>query len=311
MIQRFTVENWKLRVVRYPIEDSYSFDGENKIIAVADGVTRDPTEYLPNIKTLSGKLQFALNYPKPSPAKKAADIFTRIFPEVIRDFKERDEKAIKEAFIEANRRIGKWNDHNIKNVDYLVHDFAGCVASGTSEKSGFVHYGYLTDCGIAIFDENGNLRFRTEDEGPTKKDKYIWQDERLQGIDWMNPEARRIVRKNYRNNTIEKHSFGVLTGEESAISYVRIGTQEIKLNENLIVYSDGLEEIIFSNEFASKLRNKDFTGLRRLCENKVSTEGTLVRSISLDPYQEMKARAESNARMREMHEMYGKDMGYC
>ncbi len=278
MANGFIAKSRKKRIALMPTEDSFSIDSKNGIFAVADGVTRDPYEFLPDMGTLKGKIRFSLGYPRPSPARIASDIFTQIFPSILLDYSEsnRDEKVIRMAFNEANRRIGVWNAQNMPNPDYVLRDFAGCVASGTQLNQGLVYLGFLTDCGVAIFDENGNLRFRTENQGPDKHDKYIWKDERLQKIDWKNPEARRIVRRDYRNNPSEEHSFGVLTGEETAMQYVRTATQEIKPNEHLVVYTDGLEPIIFSGEFADKLRQKDVKGLENLCKQKVRTEGTLI-----------------------------------
>jgi len=280
MTQGFTVENWKLKLARYPTEDSYSINNNNNnnIFAVADGVTRDPLEYLPDINTLKGKIEFTFNYPRPSPAKEAADLFCETFPAVLRDYNKcnRNEFAIKEAFKESNNGIKQWNKQNIPNPNYIMDDFAGCVASGVYQNDGFVHWGYLCDCGVAIFDEKGNLKFKTEDQGPSKFDKYFWKDKRLQDISWGNPKARKIIRSEYRNNPSEKYSYGVLTGEKTAISYVRTGTNEIGSNEHLIVYSDGLEDIIFSEKFADKLRKRDIKGLKKLCQKRVKTEGTLI-----------------------------------
>lgn len=278
MSKGFIATNRKKKIALLPTEDSFSIDSKNGILAVADGVTRDPYQFLPNMKTLRGKIKFSWGYPRPSPAKIASDIFTQTFPLVLRDYDlaNRDENAIKTAFEETNKRIGKWNTQNMQNPDYVLRDFAGCVASGTQLNNGLVYLGFLTDCGVAIFDEKGNLKFRTENQGPDKYDKYIWQDGRLQEIDWRNPEARRIVRIDYRNNPIEEHSFGVLTGEETAMNYVRTATQEIKPEEHLIVYTDGLEPIIFSDEFAEKLKQRDIEGLEKLCKKGVKTEGTLI-----------------------------------
>ena len=278
MTNGFIATNQKKKIALMPTEDSFSIDSENEIFAVADGITRDPYEFLPDMKTLKGKINFAFGYPRPSPAKIASNIFTQTFPLILRDYElaNRNEKAIRTAFEEANKRIEEWNAQNMPEPDYVLRDFAGCVASGASLDKGVVYLGFLTDCGVAIFDEEGNLKFRTENQGPDKHDKYIWQDKRLQSIDWRNPEARRIVRGDYRNNPSEEHSFGVLTGEETAMNYVRTATQEIKPNEHLIIYSDGLESILFSGEFADKLRQKDFKGMEKLCKNGVKTEGTLI-----------------------------------
>ncbi len=272
--RQLIAENWKLKLFKHPTEEAYRVDTEIGAIAVADGVTRDPMKYLPS--GFLGKLKFMWYYPKPSPAKKSADIFCETFPLVLKDFDTKDEKAVRKAIEEANNRIGYWNTQNIPNVDYVTNDFAGCVASGTVEQKGIISWGFLTDCGVAIFDEKGNLRFRTESEDPHRLDKYIWQDSQIEGKSWNQPEVRVRIRSHYRNNPNEKHSFGVLTGQKEAMSYVRAGTQEIRPNDYLAVYTDGLEPIIFSGGFADKLKERDIDGLERLCKKGVRTEGTLV-----------------------------------
>mgnify|MGYP001565310480 CR=1 FL=1 len=278
MIKGFTTANWKKQIALMPREDSYSIDQQEGIVAVADGVTRDPLKNLPNSRTLAGKIKFAFHYPRPSPAAVAANIFTRTFPQVLQDYLvfNRNQEAIRNAFAEANKRISDWNKDNIPAVDYIKRDFAGCVSAGAVKLTELVSFGYLTDCGVAIFDENGNLKFRTENQGPDKYDKNIWKDLRLQRLEWADPKARKIVRSEYRNNPEEENSFGVLTGEETAMHYVRTGTHEIKPDETLIVYSDGLEPVIFSGDFSDKLKQKDFRGLEKICRQKVKTEGTLI-----------------------------------
>lgn len=269
-------KNWKKILAFLPEEDSYMLDIEEKIYSVADGVTRDPCNYLPNINTFIGKIIFSLKYPRPSPAKKAADIFTETFLEVLKDYKKqnRDEKVIREAFEEANKRIKYWNEKNILNPDYLTKDFAGCTAAGTSIYEERVSLGFIGDCGVAIFNEKGELKFRTEND-VSKYEKERWNEKKLKGKKWEDPETRKIMRSYYRNNPKEKYSYGVLTGQQEAMNYVKTYTKEIKLTDYLVVYSDGLENIIFEEEFSNKLREKDKKGLIKLC-NKVKTEGTLI-----------------------------------
>lgn len=308
MAKGFIAENWKLRVMKHPVEDAYSIDRDNGIIAVADGVTRDPMVYLPNMGSLRGKLGFLWNYPKQSPARKSSEIFVETFPLVLRDYAEtnRDEKAVRNAFEEVNNRIKDWNQQHIPNPDYVMNDFAGCVAAGTSRSYGNISFGFLTDSGVAIFDANGELRFRTENQGPDKHDKYIWQDERLQDIEWRNPEARRIIRRDYRNNPSEEHSFGVLTGQPEALHYVRTGTQELRPGDSLIVYTDGLEHTIFSGEFSELIRKGDVESIEKLCKRNVRTEGTLVYDYR-ETDQELLDRVRSEAIQRERDEIVALD----
>ena len=275
MIKGFTVANWIKRAAFIPTEDSYDFDHKNLIFSVADGVTRDPCECLPDISTLSGKLEFAWKYPRPSPAKIAADIFNKTFQEVMRDYlpKNRNEKAVMKAFEASNFAIREWNSENIPDVNYAPMDFAGCVASGAVENPEMISLGFMTDCGVAIFNERGNLIFRTQNEGPDGK--FFSQLMKSKNLTWNNVEARRIIRRDYRNNGAE-HSYGVLTGEEKAMSYVKTFSHELKPMEHLMVYSDGLEDTIFSGKFSEKLGQKDFGGIEKLCQKEVRTEGTLV-----------------------------------
>ena len=153
MVQGFIATNIKKKIALMPTEDSFSMDLKNRIFAVADGVTRDPYEFLPDIHTLLGKIRFSFGYPRPSPAEIASDIFTQTFPLVLRDYRlaNKDEKAIRTAFEEANKRIGEWNSQNMPNPDYVLKDFAGCVASGVHLNQNLVYLGFLTDCGVAIF----------------------------------------------------------------------------------------------------------------------------------------------------------------
>ena len=245
MTQGFTVENWKLKLTGHPREDSFSLDRDSGIIAVADGVTRDPSKYLPNKKDLFGMLKFLWLYPNPSPAQLTAKIFTGIFPEVLRNYEEqnRDEKAVRKAVEEANHAINWWNQANIQTPDYLTSDLGGCVVAGASERRGIVSLVYLCDCGVAIFDKKGNIRFKTKDEGPNnEKNTNYWKNFLAERGGWGNPKARGEFRKTARNNPQQENSFGVLTGEKAAMHYLRTSTQELSDKEILIVYTDGLEQ---------------------------------------------------------------------
>lgn len=277
MIKAFTVESWKKTLALLPNEDSYKISS-NGVLCVADGVTRDPCETLPDLDTLAGKLSLSLKYPRPSPAAVAAEIFTETFVLVLGDYlkNNRNEKAIRVAFEYANRKIQDWNQENMHMSDYLKKDLAGCVASGVTLEKDSICLGFIADSGVAIFDFNGNLRFRTEDQGPSKYDKVFWQDPRIKGLDWKHPKTRRIIRRDYRNNPENPNSFGVLTGKEAAMSYVRTATQELRLGDCVVVYTGGLEPVIFSGEFADALRQDDLKKMKSLCKQGVKTQASLV-----------------------------------
>jgi hypothetical protein len=199
MINGFTVESKMRKKYAKDIEDSYGFDSGKGIMAVADGVTRDPMPVLPDLKTEEGMREFNENYSKPSPAKIAADIFSKEFVEFMK-------KAglcvgsVREAFEKANSAIRKWNDENMPEVDYLVSDFAGAVAAGAVVDGKKFFYGFICDCGVVVFDRNGRVKFKTEDEGPDVLDKFIWRSDFMKGQSWRMPEGRRRLRSHFRNN---------------------------------------------------------------------------------------------------------------
>jgi hypothetical protein len=263
-----------------PEEDSYSFGQKHGLIAVADGITRDPKgmPILPNGRhDVLGMLRFFWNYPKSSPAKVAADTFVRTFLQTMLDFKEKDSKSIQSAFEEANKSIRILNLCRNIFPDYLEKDYWACVAAGTSlrqqDHQKVLSYGFIADCGVAVFDENGNLVFKTPNEGPSqemdKERERIYRSFRF-------PEGRKATRRVYRNNPQTPFAYGALTGENTARGYVRTGEIEFKPDNTVGVFSDGLEHVITSGEFAERIKQKRFGELRGLCRRKVHTEGTLV-----------------------------------
>lgn len=297
MINGFTVLNWKLNLFRHHPEDNYRFEGdrnEGTILAVADGVTRDPFEDLRGtnflikslytITTIPSKLQFLTHYPKPSFASAASSTFTEHFPETIEELAEqgvRGTSGINQAFREINDRIKRHNKAIFPAPDYLLNDLSGCTASAALIEDGYAHYGFISDCGVAIFKPNGDIKNLTENEGPDKHDEYIWKDERLQGNEWHQPNTRRLIRSKYRNNPNQDHAFGVLTGQETAMEYVRTGTWALDPQEILLTYSDGLEHSISSTDFSDLIRSGSYRNprkMQRFFQKRVETEGTLVYS---------------------------------
>ena len=292
MIKGFTKENWKAKLARLPVEDAYLFDNRENIMVVADGVTRDPCMYLPKVNSLLGKVRWALKYPRPSPAREAAEISVKAGYSMMNSFPphNRNPDAAEIALKQMNREIRQYGHKEFAFNDYLVNDFPGAVAALACIKEDSVVWGYICDCGVAVIDEKGNTKFRTEDEGPKLKDKGIWQDIRLSRFvkekgkenAWINPSIRKIIRSEYRNNPDSPYSFGVLTGERSAEYFLKTGEEEIEPTDSVLVYTDGLEQVVFSGEFADKIRQKDFKGLEELCQSKVRTEGTLIMSNYLN-----------------------------
>src|SRR5687768_7610651 len=110
-----------------PGEDS--FEIKDNIFVVADGITRDAIGY-PDYSAQTPEI-LVKNYPNPSPAKKASELFCRSFVNKLSNIKnEISEDLIRKAFIYGNRKIKELNKRSNPNPDYLEKDFWGCVACG-------------------------------------------------------------------------------------------------------------------------------------------------------------------------------------
>jgi len=271
MITGFIVENLLHRILK-PVEDSYRFS-ENRVIslAVADGVTRDFIDGKSATRSFGSLLKFLLgHYPNPSPAKEASDIFTSTFTEPA---SKGDIEEVKRRFELANLGIMDYNKTNFPNPNYLDRDLAGCVAAGALISDRDVFYGFICDCGVAFFDEKGNMVEKTEPE--MFSGEYL-----IPNFNWSNPRHRVLWRSSYRNNPSNPNSFGALTGEPEALTYIRTGYRELKDKELIMLYTDGLENMLQEGKFRDNLREgasrKDFSQLERFCRKSVSSEGAAI-----------------------------------
>jgi len=236
---------------KLPDEDCYSWkiEGKRVFACVADGITRDPKNYPKDLsflpKNTSKDFKYFLEqYPKPSPAAIASKIFVKSSLKFLKNKKPTIKNLLQASKI-ANDKIGKWNKEHMKNPNYLDRDLAGCVGiiAGMSEDMK-IKFLYNSDCGLAIFDKDGSLKFITEDLVKTKE-KFI----KIRGkIDWSNPQIRVRARKEFRNNLKFRNgeciSYGAFTGEKQALSkhLAKTGSLKVNLGDIIILFSDGARE---------------------------------------------------------------------
>lgn len=244
IIYKKTFENIKTKNCNFPIEDHYY--AKDHIAIVADGITRDPIGVF-DLKSVSFN-QFLEKYPRPSGAELAAK-------EIVKTF-ELENGSLKERLIKCNTMVKILNEKNIKNCDYLQNDYYGAVASAALIENGYLKYAYICDCGIVIYDKNGSIKFQTEDDKEKYSDPYCNNI----GIPWNLPEARIIVRRDYRNNlnNIKEGkcvSYGALTGEENAIYFIREGKIKLDIGDIVVVYSDGFNQILNIKDFINEIIN--------------------------------------------------------
>jgi serine/threonine protein phosphatase PrpC len=231
-------------------QEDYFLEKEN-IFCVADGITRDPI--IPEgieTKTLEEALKY---YPNPSGAAMAAETFCSSFVEFLRNKTNISQVDIKEAFVYANEKIKALNSKYIKECDYLTNDFYGCVASGVVFENGKMFWGVITDCAIAVYDKNFKIKFKTPNY-MTDFSNYSIPEIVEKKLDWIkDPECRQIVRRDYRNASDKIASYGALTGEETALSYIHTGEVDIDSGDYIFLYSDGFENLMNDDIFIQYL----------------------------------------------------------
>ncbi len=275
----FTFRNWKAKLAGFPQEDSYARGSsavkQKDIACVADGVTRDFIDGSVVTKNLGGLLKFWTGkYPKY--AQRASQICVKNFMNT-------------ESLIEANKAIADYNSKTFENIDYLGNDFAGCTAAGIVEEEGILDYQFIADSGIAIFEKNGDLKFKTPCEGPNSEGSIDEEVRRKYNSGFNELKGRAIIRSKYRNNPEEPLAYGVLTGEKNAENYIRKGTEKINEKDFVLLYTDGVEEIIFkgnepNGDFAKLLKENNYDSIENFCKERVATEGTLIVYQKFIPY---------------------------
>ncbi len=251
IIYKNTFENIKTLNCDFPIEDSYYAD--DCFAIVADGITRDPIGISDLYSVPFEELKRL--YPRPSGGELAARELTNFATKYIKDLdiKSNSEQAMRNLLIEGNQSIKGLNDRFIPMCDYLQNDYYGTVAACATIIDNQLYYAYICDCGVIVYDKDGNVKFQTEDDKALYSDPYINKI----GIAWNLPESRIIVRRDYRNNVnnIQDNqcvSYGALTGEDDAVSFIRSGCIKVDSTDTIVVYSDG---------FTSLLRRPDFIDL--------------------------------------------------
>lgn len=242
LIYKNTFENIKTINYNFPIEDQ--FYASEKEAIIADGITRDPIG-VSDFTTCSTK-ELLDRYPRPSGAQLAAKEICNTFSKI--------NGSLRNKLIKCNNSVKLLNDKYISECDYLENDFYGAVAACIHIENNVLDYAYICDCGVIVYDSLGNIKFQTDDDKKLYSDYFINKI----GIPWHLPEARVIVRRDYRNNLNNiKYgkcvSYGALTGEASATAFIKSGTIKLSSDDIVLVYSDGFTNFLHDLEFISQL----------------------------------------------------------
>ena len=136
----------------------------------------------------------------------------------------------------------------------------------------YLEYAYISDCGIIIYDANGNIKFQTEDDKLIYSDPYINKI----GIPWHLPESRVIVRRDFRNNPNNIKdgkcvSYGAITGEDEALNFIRYGSKKIENGDLILLYSDGFSNFLHEKDFIDEIKKFDKNSFENFVNNKSTT----------------------------------------
>lgn len=255
-----------------------------------DGVTRDCEDGKRASRDLAGFVHAFRHYPRPSPAAEVAQLFAEQYPAVAA-------LPLKDSFAALNHFIFQYNLSHFPDPDGLTEDLAGCVASAAvvdckknnaGHKENRVNYGFISDCGVAVVGPDGELKMSTPDNGPNSPAKEKLFRPIIESFGgWSNPTARQYLRTQVRNAP-SGEGYGVFTGEQAAMSYVRTGSFPISSGDSILVYTDGSAPILYENPdslpggrvldrtVASLIADREYDRLERLFRKKVRTEATLV-----------------------------------
>ncbi len=255
---------------RKPNEDFFLISEKYPIFVLADGVTQSRFE--------DG------SYSYPAGARAAAEIFcysameylesnfkpnknkflflnfsNRVFIPKFEKFRNEEseiKKIIENGFDFANERIWELNENEgmTEKLDYVVLDYFDTVGVAGFLAKDILYYGYVGDCGLAIFDKNNNLKFQTRDmvEPAQERARSIYKN-------WggmAQNERTKIFHRDFRNNPSGK-GYGSFTGEPGVKKYYKIDSLILDSGDLVIFYSDGFVGYLKFPEFIKILRTEN------------------------------------------------------
>jgi len=254
-----------------PNEDFYLVSKKFPLFAIADGVTQAcfPT----------GEYAFPLG------ARAAAEIFCyTVMRYLEKKLKEKiNYKGLIEiAFNLANKRIEELNENEgiTERLDYLFYDYFDTVGVVGFIAKNKLYYGYVGDCGLAIFNKNNKIIFKTNDDvakavNLAKKIYKKWGSFSLE-------QKSLILHSQFRNRK-DGRGYGSFTGEKVVKRYYRIGRKSLNEGDLILFYSDGFLNYLSFPKFLKLIKKMDrknfekFTN-RKAKENyeKYGTDRTIV-----------------------------------
>lgn len=249
----FSFQNFKER----PNEDYFLISKKYPIFAVADGVTR--------------YIEAGEKYPKISGARLAAEEFCQATLKCLgENFEKPAPIILKKVFSFANKKIFNLNEkYGInKKIDYLGNDYFSTCGLAVFIKENILHYGYIGNCEIRVYNENDFLKFYSINEVEILEE---WRDNKYFK---SKREYHLVWRKFLRNKPeVPYLTYGVLTGERESLNYCHFGKIKLKKGDLILLYSDGFLHWIEMFEFREIFRKGDNEEkIKRKVENSIKKE---------------------------------------
>jgi serine/threonine protein phosphatase PrpC len=253
--------------VGHPMEDYCLIAACKCSFAVADGVTR--TKY--------AKDDFPDNSGASQAAKLFCEVVTKHVTQHLEDRPRCSDDLLREAFDEANRRIFTLNKEAgiQEHLDFVDNDYFGTVgASAYFCGEGHLHYGYIGDCRVVVFNSQHETKLQTPDQVEKMK-SY------LRRRSWEGKlRNRHLLHSTIRNNVdfVDEDGktvgYGVLTGEQKAASYYRFGSLSVDPGDLVFLHTDGLSHFFSVPEFLGVFwtyikdrdRHKFHTSISDICQ---------------------------------------------
>lgn len=242
-----------------PVVEDY-FKTSDSTFCVADGVTRDDVNgnVVGYPETKEEALDWLSRYPNPSGAYESAKIVCETFVNDVAKLNnsEISEEKIMDIIKKSNQSLQKINDN--RNIDYLKEDYYCCEAVGGRIVNNTLYCFSIGDCHITVLNDNLDVIFTTINNHKQFEDYLNNIYCKQHHFDWTTPEARVMVRRDYRNKPDKKYegkdvSFGALSGEKEAEYYLDTYSIDLSNAKYICAYSDGCEPFFESKENIEKL----------------------------------------------------------
>jgi serine/threonine protein phosphatase PrpC len=208
-----------------PNEDAYAvhLDRHSAVLVIADGVTRS--------RTATGA------YPQRSGAAVAAELVAQTIVRTLAGGG--DDPDLRTAFVRANRAVDEANrrDGVWERLDYGEHDLWGAVATALVIRPGLARWGHIGDSVALHLPAAGGMQVVTPDQVAGAARHLA-----AQPLDQLSAAGgrERYARQRLRNRPNVPDSYGVLTGEPAAESYILTGEFPIDAGDRLVLCTDGL-----------------------------------------------------------------------